>query len=152
MGRIALFPGSFDPVTNGHMDIVQKGLDIFEHIIIGIGNNADKKYMFSIDQRESWLNSIFKNEPRVEVKKYSGLTVDFCKQQNAMFILRGLRNASDFEFEKAIAHMNHAIAPKVETIFVLSDLKFGAISSSIVRDIFRNNGDISQFVPPQIKL
>lgn len=152
MERIALFPGSFDPITNGHIDIITKGLNIFDKVIIGIGNNAEKKYMFSLQQREDWIKNRFENEPRVTVKSYSGLTVEFCKKQNAKFILRGLRNASDFEFEKAIAHMNHAIAPTIETIFVLSELKFGAISSSIVRDIIRNNGDVTGFVPKEVKL
>lgn len=151
MKRIALFPGSFDPITNGHADIIEKGLTIFDKIIIGIGNNAEKKYMFSLAQREEWIKSRYQDNPRIEVSSYSGLTVEFCKQRGAGFILRGLRNAADFEFEKAIAHMNGAIAPAIETIFVLSDLKYGAISSSIIRDIIRNNGDVSQFVPFHFK-
>lgn len=152
MKKVALFPGSFDPITNGHVDIIIKGLSIFDHVIVGIGNNADKKYMFSLDQREKWIQDIFINEPKVTVKSYTGLTVEFCKKQKAGFILRGLRNAPDFEFEKAIAHMNHAIAEEIQTIFVLSDLRNGAISSSIIRDILRNNGDVTKFVPKELKL
>jgi len=151
MERTAVFPGSFDPLTLGHADIIKRGLDVFDRIIIGIGNNAEKKYMFPLDKREQWLKDTFKNESRIEVRTYSGLTVDFCRTVNAGFILRGLRNAADFDFEKAIAHMNGAISEKTETVFVLSDLKYGALSSSIVRDIIRNGGNASQFLPLAVK-
>lgn len=151
MQRIAVFPGSFDPITLGHVNIILKGLQIFDKIIVGIGNNAEKKYMFPLHERESWIQNTFRDESRVEVKNYSGLTVEFCKKNGAGFILRGLRNAPDFEFEKAIAHMNSSVSPLVETIFVLSDLNLSAISSSIVRDIIRNGGNASDFVPLTVK-
>lgn len=152
MERIAVFPGSFDPLTLGHADIIKRGLQIFDRIIIGIGTNAEKKYMYSAEQRERWIKETFNMESRIEVQAYSGLTADFCKKMNAGFILRGLRNAADFEFEKAIAHMNSAISQNIETIFVLSDLKYGALSSSIIRDIIRNGGNPSQFLPGAVKI
>jgi pantetheine-phosphate adenylyltransferase len=152
MMRTAVFPGSFDPITLGHVDIIKRGLLIFDKIIIGIGNNADKKYMFPLDQRESWIKETFTDESRIEVQVYNGLTVDFCKKNNSGFILRGLRNAADFEFEKAIAHMNAGISTGIETIFVLSDLKYGALSSSIIRDIIRNGGNAAKFLPEAIRL
>jgi len=151
MKRTAVFPGSFDPVTLGHVDIIQRGLSVFDEIVIGIGNNAEKKYMFSLEDRLSWIKKIFEKENFIQVKSYEGLTVEFCKRENASFILRGLRNAADFEFEKAIAHMNAGISHNIETVFVLSDLKFGALSSSIIRDIIRNGGNPSQFLPAEVK-
>ena len=147
MSRIAVFPGSFDPLTLGHVDIISRGLSVFDRIIIGIGNNAEKKYMFPLEERTNWIKNTFSKEPKVEVIAYSGLTVDFCKKMQAGFILRGLRNAADFEFEKAIAHMNAGMADEIETIFVLSDLRYGALSSSIVRDIIRNGGNAEHFLP-----
>jgi pantetheine-phosphate adenylyltransferase len=152
MQRIAVFPGSFDPLTTGHVNIINKGLKIFDKIIIGIGSNAEKKYMFSLNERENWIKKTFENESRIEVMSYTGLTVEFCRKINAGYILRGLRNASDFEFEKSIAHMNGDMVPSIETVFVLSDLRFSAISSSIVRDIIRNGGNVSGFVPQSIKI
>lgn len=151
MAKTAVFPGSFDPITLGHIDIVKRGLKIFDKVIVGIGNNAEKKYMFSSEKREAWIRSVFKDEPRVSVAVYNGLTVDFCKKNNAEFIIRGLRTSSDFEFEKAIAHMNAAISGGIETAFILSELKYAALSSSIVRDILRNGGDVGQFLPAEIK-
>jgi pantetheine-phosphate adenylyltransferase len=150
MKKIAVFPGSFDPITSGHVNIIRKGLRFFDKIIIGIGNNGEKKYMFPLNERVKWIEETFKNEPEIEILSYSGLTVDFCKKNDAKFILRGLRNAPDFEFEKSIAHMNAAMNNEIETVFVLSDLKFSAISSSIVRDIFRNGGNIKNFVPSAV--
>jgi pantetheine-phosphate adenylyltransferase len=150
--RIAVFPGSFDPVTLGHVDIIKKGLQIFDKIIIGIGNNAEKKYMFPLQKREQWLKHVFSDEARVEVCLYTGLTVDFCREVNAGYILRGLRNAADFEFEKAIAHTNHIISGGIETVFVLSRQEYGSLSSSIVRDVLRNGGDASMFLPEAVKL
>jgi pantetheine-phosphate adenylyltransferase len=150
MNKIAVFPGSFDPITKGHVNIIRKGLRFFDKIIIGIGNNGEKKYMFPLSDRVKWIEETFMNEPKIEIFSYSGLTVDFCKKNNAKFILRGLRNAPDFEFEKSIAHMNAAMDTEIETVFVLSDLGFSAISSSIVRDIFRNGGKIENFVPASV--
>lgn len=152
MERIAVFPGSFDPITVGHVDIIKRGLKIFDRIIVGIGSNAEKKYMFDLQKREAWVQQTFASESRISVVTYQGLTVDFCKKVNAGFILRGLRNSSDFEFEKAIAHMNGAISNGLETIFILTDLRFAAVSSSIVRDIIRNGGDVSAFIPETVKL
>ncbi len=152
MTKTAVFPGSFDPITLGHVDIINRGLKIFDKIIIGIGTNAEKKYMFPIQKREAWIQQTFQNNARIEVKTYSGLTVDFCKKMDATFILRGLRNSADFEFEKAIAHMNSAILPGIETTFVLSELKYGALSSSIIRDIIRNGGNAAMFLPGAVQL
>ncbi len=152
MSRIAVFPGSFDPLTLGHVDIILRGLTVFDRVIIGIGNNAEKKYMFPLQDRETWIKNAFGAETRIEVKSYSGLTVDFCKKMNASFILRGLRNSADFEFEKAIAHMNAGISKKIETVFVLSDPKYNALSSSIIRDIIRNGGDPKIFLPESVKI
>jgi len=149
--RTAVFPGSFDPLTLGHVDIIKRGLRIFDRIIIGIGNNGEKKYMFPLEMREKWIKKTFEDESRIEVKSYQGLTVEFCTKMKANYILRGLRNAADFEFEKAIAHMNSALMPEIETLFVLSDLRYGALSSSIVRDILRNGGNADQFLPEAIK-
>ena len=151
MQRTAVFPGSFDPLTLGHADIIERGLLIFDRIIIGIGNNAEKKYMFTLKDREQWIKKTFEKENRVEVSSYSGLTVDFCKKVSAGFIIRGVRNAADFEFEKAIAHMNSAISENIETVFVLSDLKYNALSSSIIRDIIRNGGNPQNFLPPAVQ-
>jgi len=151
MMRTAVFPGSFDPLTLGHVDIIKRGLRIFDRIIIGIGNNGEKKYMFPLEMREKWIKKTFEDESRIEVKSYQGLTVEFCTKMKANYILRGLRNAADFEFEKAIAHMNSALMPEIETLFVLSDLRYGALSSSIVRDILRNGGNADQFLPEAIK-
>jgi pantetheine-phosphate adenylyltransferase len=146
--RIAVFPGSFDPITLGHVSIIKRGLEIFDRLIIGIGNNAEKKYMFSAASRENWIKKIFENESRLDVEVYEGLTIDFCTKVNAAFILRGLRTSADFEFEKAIAHMNAAMNKNIETVFLLSELKYGALSSSIV---LRNGGDARQFLPGTVK-
>ncbi len=142
----AIFPGSFDPITLGHTDIITRGLTLFDEIVLAIGINADKKYMFSLKERKRFLEETFKNEPKISVKTYSGLTVDFCKSENAEFILRGLRNPADFEFEKAIAHTNRYLE-KIETVFLLTSSGKSYISSSIVRDVIRNGGDYSGLVP-----
>jgi pantetheine-phosphate adenylyltransferase len=145
--RTAVFPGSFDPLTLGHIDIVRRGLSIFDRIVIGIGNNSQKKYMYPIEKREQWIRKVFHDNANVEVAAYSGLTIDFCKKVNSQFILRGLRTSADFEFEKAIALTNSQMAVDLETVFILSDLKYAALSSSIVRDVIRNGGSVSLFVP-----
>lgn len=150
MQRIAVFPGSFDPLTLGHVDIINRGLLLFDKIIVGVGTNADKNYMFPLSDRERWIKSTFSNNKNVAVKSYQGLTVDFCKSVNAGYILRGLRNGADFEFEKAIAHMNGAISDGIESVFILADLKYGALSSSIIRDIIRNGGNPSKFLPEAV--
>lgn len=146
----SLFPGSFDPFTIGHLDIVKRGVKIFDEIVIGIGTNSEKKYMFSLEQRLAFIEACFADEPRVRVATYKGLTVDFCSKIKADFILRGIRNNGDFEFEKAIARTNRHLS-KIETVFLLTSAQNSYVSSSIVREIIRNNGDYSSFIPPQIK-
>jgi pantetheine-phosphate adenylyltransferase len=145
----AIFPGSFDPITNGHFDIIKRGVSLFDEVIVAIGVNAEKKYMFSLDDRKRFIEDTFKDEPKVRVISYSGLTIDLCKKENAEFILRGLRNPADFEFEKAIAHTNRVMS-KIETVFLLTAARTSFISSSIVRDVLRNGGDISQLVPESV--
>ena len=145
----AVFPGSFDPITNGHFDIIKRGVSLFDEVIVAIGVNADKKYMFSLEDRKRFIEEAFKDEPKVKVITYSGLTIDLCKKEKADFILRGLRNPADFEFEKAIAHTNRVLS-KIETVFLLTAAGTSFISSSIVRDVLRNGGDISQLVPESV--
>jgi pantetheine-phosphate adenylyltransferase len=150
--KIAVFPGSFDPVTKGHIALVNRALTIFDHIIIAIGINAQKNYMFPLEKRKQWLEEIFKNQDNVSVETYSGLTVHFCKQKNARFIIRGLRSSPDFEFEKNIAQMNFAMEYAIDTVFLISSPELSAINSSIIRDIIRNNGNASAFVPKEVIL
>ena len=145
----AIFPGSFDPITNGHYDIIKRGVSLFDEVIVAIGVNAEKKYMFSLEERKRFIEEAFKDEPKVKVITYSGLTIDLCKKEKADFILRGLRNPADFEFEKAIAHTNRVMS-KIETVFLLTAARTSFISSSIVRDVLRNGGDISQLVPESV--
>lgn len=152
MKRIAIFPGSFDPITKGHENILLRALPLFDEIIIAIGKNSSKQSFFSLEQREKWIRQVFGKEPKVRVETYSGLTIDFCKKMNARFILRGLRTSADFEFEKAIAQNNTMMAPEIETVFILPIPELSAINSTIVRDIIRNNGDASPFVPAGIDL
>lgn len=145
----AIFPGSFDPITLGHVDIIERGVTLFDELVIAIGINSDKKYMFSLEERKRFIEETFKHEPKIKVVTYSGLTVNFCKEVNAQFILRGLRNPADFEFEKAIAHTNQLLTG-IETVFLLTEAKTAFISSSIVRDVMRNNGDYSKLVPEAV--
>ena len=147
----AIFPGSFDPLTLGHYDIIKRGIPLFDEVVVAIGVNANKKYMFTLDERSDFIKDAFKNEPKVKVVTYQGLTVDFCKQIDANFILRGLRNPADFEFEKAIAHTNRELS-KIETVFLLTSAQTSFISSSIVRDVIRNNGDYSILVPDSVRI
>ncbi|WP_138433170.1 pantetheine-phosphate adenylyltransferase [Winogradskyella algicola] len=147
----ALFPGSFDPITNGHYDIIKRGVKLFDEVVVAIGINADKKYMFSLEERKAFIEKAFENQPKVKVTTYEGLTVDYCKEINAKFILRGLRNPADFEFEKAIAHTNRKLS-KIETVFLLTAAKTSYISSSIVRDVIRNNGDYTVLVPESVRV
>lgn len=148
--RIALFPGTFDPMTLGHQDVVLRALPLFDKIIIGIGLNASKQPMFSVEQRIGWAKDIFSAHPQIEIASYSGLTTDFCKQLSARFILRGIRNIGDYEYEKSIADMNRQLFPEVETIFLACSAVYTAYSSTIVRDILRHGGDYSKFVPKEI--
>lgn len=142
----AVFPGSFDPITLGHVDIIKRAIPLFDEIIIAIGINADKKYMYSPEQRQAFIEEVFSDEVKIKTETYIGLTVDYCKKIDAGFILRGLRNPADFEFEKAIAQTNRKLSG-IETVFLLTSAETSFISSSIVRDILRNNGDVSVLVP-----
>lgn len=147
----ALFPGSFDPLTLGHCDIITRGVTLFDEIIVAIGVNSDKKYMFSLEDRKRFIEETFANEPKVKVMTYEGLTVDFCEKIGVEFILRGLRNPADFEFEKAIAHTNRRLS-EIETVFLLTSAKTSFISSSIVRDVIRNQGDYTKLVPDSVRV
>lgn len=149
--RKAIFPGSFDPITLGHYDIIKRSLPLFDEIVVAIGINADKKYMFSLEDRIQFIKESFANEPKISVISYEGLTIDLCKKLDANFILRGLRNPADFEFEKAIAHTNRRLA-KIETVFLLTAAKTSYISSSIVRDVIRNGGDYKMLVPDAVRV
>jgi pantetheine-phosphate adenylyltransferase len=150
--RIAVFPGSFDPITKGHLDIAKRALPLFDKIIIAVGENASKNYMFPLEQRVAWIEKTFSDEPKVVADSYSGLTTEYCKQQGAHFILRGLRNPADFEFEKAVAQANRKLYPDIETVFLLTASGLSFISSSIARDVIRNGGDYSHFVPEAVQI
>lgn len=147
----AVFPGSFDPITLGHCEIIERGLEIFDQIILAIGSNADKKYMFELSERKNFLEETFKNHPRIIVKTYQGLTVDFCKAEEAGFILRGLRNTIDLEFERSIAETNYKMT-QIETVFLLAAGDKAHISSTIVRDVIRNKGDYKFLVPSPVRI
>lgn len=148
--QIALFPGSFDPITIGHEKIIRRALPLFDKIIIGIGINTNKKYLFPLAQRISWIERVFADEPKVEVKSYEGLTANFCIKENAQFIVRGLRNSADYSYESNISQMNQYLHPELETIFIQTTPNLSAINSTIVRDIIIHKGDASQFVPDAI--
>ncbi|NOU48550.1 MAG: pantetheine-phosphate adenylyltransferase [Bacteroidales bacterium] len=152
MKKIAVFPGSFDPVTLGHESLVLRALPLFDEIIIAIGINALKNYYFSVDQRIKWIEMVFKDYPQVKVITYKGLTVDYCRKIGARYILRGLRTSADFEFERSIGQVNKKLFPEIETIFLLTTPELTAITSSVIRDVVRNGGDASQFVPPCVRL
>src|SRR5216110_1692103 len=147
MRRICLFPGTFDPVTLGHVDIIDRAIALFDKIIVGVGKNTTKLPMFTPEQRMRWIEKIYENESRVEGAIYEGLTVDFCKKVNAKFILRGIRYVSDFEYEKTIADANRTLDKSIETIFLTGEPKYTSVASTIVRDIIRNGGDASHFLP-----
>lgn len=151
MKRICLFPGTFDPLTLGHTDIIDRALPLFDKLVIGIGRNSNKKPMFSEKQRLKWVREIYINNPKIEALAYDGLTVDCCKKVGANFILRGIRYVNDFEYEKAIADMNRSIDHKIETIFLTCLPQFTSVASTLVRDVLRNGGDVSQFLPPVVK-
>lgn len=147
MQRICLFPGTFDPVTLGHTDIIDRALPLFDKLVIGIGRNINKEPMFPDAQRLEWLQEIYKNNEKVEAVLYDGLTVECCKKVGANFILRGIRYVNDFEYEKAIADMNRSLAHKIETIFLTCLPKYTSVASTLVRDVIRNSGDVSAFLP-----
>ncbi len=152
MKKIAVFPGSFDPITKGHEDIIKRALPLFDKIIVAIGVNADKKYMFTLEERKAWIRQTFSFEDKVEVDTFQGLTVNYCRKVSAQFLIRGLRNAEDFQFEKSIAQMNRELASEVDTVFLVTNPEYAAYSSSIVRDIIRNDGDVSKFIPNTIQI
>lgn len=150
MSRICLFPGTFDPVTLGHLDIINRALPLFDKLIVGIGRNAGKQPMFSEELRLEWLGQIYQGNDKVEVMVYEGLTVDCCKRVGASFILRGIRYVNDFEYEKAIADMNRSIAPGVETVFLTCLPEYASVASTLVRDVLRNGGDAGAFLHPVV--
>ena len=149
--KIAVFPGSFDPITLGHVDLIKRALPLFDKIIVAIGVNSSKKYHFTLEQRTQFIELTFNNNPKIEVATYKGLTIDFCKSVNANYILRGIRNSSDYLYENSIAQMNKAMHNPIETLFIPTLPELSAINSTIVRDILVNGGDISKFVPSPIK-
>lgn len=148
--RICLFPGTFDPVTYGHIDIIDRSLRLFDKLIIGIGVNANKAPMFSASQRVAWVKEIYRNEPKIDCVIYEGLTVNCCRQYNARYILRGIRYVNDFEYEKAIADMNRSLDEDIETVFLTCLPKYTSVASTLVRDVIRHGGDVSQFVPDAV--
>jgi pantetheine-phosphate adenylyltransferase len=152
MKKKAVFPGSFDPLTLGHEALVLRSLPLFDEIVVAIGNNALKQYFFSVDKRKHWLEQVFADFPQVSVVIYDGLTIDFCREIEANYILRGLRTSADFEFERSIAQINKMLYPEIETVFLLTSPENTPVSSSIVRDVFRNGGDVSLFIPKGIDL
>ncbi|SDD49129.1 Phosphopantetheine adenylyltransferase [Mucilaginibacter pineti] len=147
--KIALFPGSFDPVTKAHVDIVKRSVALFDKVYIGIGVNSTKQGYLSVETREQMLRAVFQHDDRIHIVAYEGLTVNFCKSVGATYMIRGIRTVSDFEYEKAIAQMNHALAPDIESIFIVSKPGYSSISSTIVREIMRHNGDVAQFIPTE---
>jgi pantetheine-phosphate adenylyltransferase len=150
--KIGVFPGSFDPITSGHRHIIIKASKLVDLLIVAIGDNSSKNNFYPAEKRKEWAENTFKNYDNILVKKYSGLTINFAEKENAEFIFRGLRSTLDFEYEKQIAETNSIMNKEIETIFILSDRKYGMISSSIVREIIKNNGDISEFVPKEVKI
>ncbi len=150
MQRICLFPGTFDPVTLGHTDIINRALPLFDKLVIGIGRNINKVPMFSEQQRLEWLRDIYKDNPKVHAVVYDGLTVQCCKEVGANFILRGIRYVNDFEYEKAIADMNRSLENDIETIFLTCLPKYTSVASTLVRDVLKNGGDVSNFLPTEV--
>ena len=152
MDRIAIFPGSFDPITKGHENIILRASLLFDKIIVAVGNNSDKNSFFTLEQRVEFIKQTFVTKSDIEVDTYDGLTVEYCKRMNARFILRGLRNSLDFEYEKSISQLNRNLDSDVDTVFLITSPEFAAISSTIVREIIANKGDVTSFVPDNISL
>ncbi len=152
MDKIAVFPGSFDPFTVGHESIVKRALGLFDRVIIAVGENAEKKNLFSIEMRLKMISKVFQGESRVEITRFSGLTIEFCRRYNARYIVRGLRTAADFEYERAMGHMNWKMAPEIDTVFLLTSTEHTPVNSTIVRDIIKHGGDASMFVPASINI
>lgn len=151
MKRIAVFAGSFDPITRGHHHVIRTGLELFDEVIVAIGINSNKQGYFPLEKREKYIQELYSTESRIRVMSYEGLTVNFCQKQGARFILRGLRNGIDFEYEKSIAHMNKGLDPQIETVFLMTHPALAHIQSTIVREIHKNGGDISAFLPEGLK-
>jgi pantetheine-phosphate adenylyltransferase len=151
MLKTAVFPGSFDPITNGHLDIIQKAAQLFDKVIVAVGHNADKASMFSVEQRIEWIKQSCAHLPQVEVKSYTGLTIAFCQEQGAAFLIRGLRSGLDFEYEQSIAFANKEMNAQIETVFLLSSPSYSNISSTIVRDVIKHKGNYKAFVPAAVQ-
>lgn len=150
--KIAVFPGSFDPITTGHVDLVKRALPLFDEIVVAVGVNTTKKYLFSLDQRLEWLRQVFAAYPNVRVDYFEKLTAYYCQRIGARYLLRGLRNGSDFDYEKTISQLNHIVGGGIETVFLISQPEFSHISSTIVREIITGGGDASPFIPPEIHI
>ncbi len=150
MTKIAVFPGSFDPITKGHIDILQRATPLFDEVLVAIGINSQKKYLFTLEERLAFIEASFADEPKVKTATYTGLTVDFCKKIGANYLIRGLRSSLDFEYEKPIAQLNNDMYPEIETVFLISHQNCGHISSTIIREIYKNNGDVSPFLPEAV--
>ncbi len=150
MKKIAVFPGSFDPITTGHVDLVRRAAPLFDKIIVAVGVNSQKKYLFPLETRLDWLETVFKKDKKVTVGHFEKLTAKYCQEQNAKYLIRGLRNASDFDYEKTISQLNHIVGDGLETVFFISHPKFSHISSTIVREIIKGDGDAKPFVPKEI--
>ena len=152
MTRIAIFPGSFDPITKGHESVILRAMPLFDKIVVAIGTNSEKQGYFSLEKRIEWLHKVFFDKPKIEIVSYQGLTIDYCRQKDIRFILRGLRTSADFEFERTIGQMNKSMMPEIETIFLLTTPEHTHINSSIVREIIKNRGDVSSFVPDRLQI
>ncbi len=150
--KIAVFPGSFDPITIGHVDLVLRALPLFDRIVVAVGINSKKQSLFSLEQRIAWLEKVFRDEPKVQVDSFEGLTVHYCAKIDAQYLLRGLRNGSDFDYEKTISQLNHIIGNHVETVFLISKPEFSHISSTIVREIIVGGGDATPFLPGDVEI
>ena len=150
--HIAIYPGSFDPITNGHLDIITRGLEVFDRLIIAVARNSEKNSLFSVDERIAMIRETVGNNPSLEVDTFEGLLVDYAVRREARVILRGLRAVSDFEYEFQLAQMNHTVRPEVETLFMMTSAAYGYLSSSIVKEVASHNGNIEDFVPPAVKL
>ena len=152
MKKIAVFPGSFDPITVGHVDLVNRAIPLFDKVVVAIGTNSQKKYLFSLEQRIAWLEDVFKNDDNVEVSHFEGLTANFCKDVQSKYLIRGLRNSSDFDYEKTISQLNFIVGEGIETVFFIAKPEYSHISSTIVREIIKGKGDVSQFLPSSINI